>query len=486
MAAVLSVADTAAQEIAARIPGLEKNDEYMTLLRKEETLRLRSDSIFDVIRTVRGAMRENAEKRDSLARQRSDSMMLILTDAENAAFALRSQKIRLVDSINAIEQEFVLSGMGNIGGAAESSPSAASIFGNSYFVKNIDPDDYKALVEAHGKESAARKYVSSYIDNYKKIKALYDKYVLAATESEAEAVYADIAAATDESLVLERQLAKLWSEIYDQKTYVYSYFLEKENREDILEITESMLGEARQEKLSSADNCVSEAVADYCLQKPVVLNYEIYVAKLLNQTAAIDSLSNASKSVRQIDFRMPPVEVKRRSFVDYEAIEFTPRSPYNASNPIPDCIVYEYGTIYRILLGTYKYKQAVSTFRGASPLCVETLEDGRFSYYAGGLKTRAEAETAVEIMKKKGFRSPEIVEWCDGRKSNLSQQNEDATIAFRVTISKIAEDTFIVGTFDTRVMADRVAAAVAKCDESLTAEVTEIGGGPDEESDEEE
>ena len=274
--------------------------------------------------------------------------------------------------------------MGNIGGAAESSPSAASIFGNSYFVKNIDPDDYKALVEAHGKESAARKYVSSYIDNYKKIKALYDKYVLAATEAEAEAVYADIAAATDESLVLERQLAKLWSEIYDQKTYVYSYFLEKENREDILEITESMLGEARQEKLSSADNCVSEAVADYCLQKPVVLNYEIYVAKLLNQTAAIDSLSNASKNVRQIDFRMPPVEVKRRSFVDYEAIEFTPRSPYNASNPIPDCIVYEYGTIYRILLGTYKYKQAVSTFRGASPLCVETLEDGRFSYYAGG------------------------------------------------------------------------------------------------------
>ena len=112
LAAVLSVADTAAQEIAARIPGLEKNDEYMTLLRKEETLRLRSDSIFDVIRTVRSAMRENAEKRDSLARQRSDSMMLILTDAENAAFALRSQKIRLVDSINAIEQEFVLSGMG--------------------------------------------------------------------------------------------------------------------------------------------------------------------------------------------------------------------------------------------------------------------------------------------------------------------------------------------------------------------------------------
>ena len=81
LAAVLSVADTAAQEIAARIPGLEKNDEYMTLLRKEETLRLRSDSIFDVIRTVRGAMRENVEKRDSLGS----------SDIISAVFSMRSR-----------------------------------------------------------------------------------------------------------------------------------------------------------------------------------------------------------------------------------------------------------------------------------------------------------------------------------------------------------------------------------------------------------
>lgn len=175
LAATLCATDSAAQEITARIPGLEKNSEYMDLLRKEETLRLRSDSIFNVIRTVRGAMRENAEKRDSLTRQRSDSLMLILTDAENAAFALRSQKIRLVDGINAIEQDFVLAGMGNIGGADESAQSAASIFGNSYFIKNIDPDDYKALLAVNGKEDTARKYVTSYIDNYKKIKALYDK-----------------------------------------------------------------------------------------------------------------------------------------------------------------------------------------------------------------------------------------------------------------------------------------------------------------------
>lgn len=495
LAAMFCLTEASAQEVAARIPGLEKNSEYMTLLRKEEMLRQRTDSIFDVIRTVRGALRENAEARDSLAKMRSDSMLVVLSDAENAVFSLRSQKIKLVDGINSIEQEFVLSGMGNIDDAA-SSAQAASIFANSYFRKNIDPDDYTKLLDAQSREAAVRDCVSSYMKNYESVKSLYGKYVLAATEAEAEAVYAEMAAVMDDNLVLERQLAKQWSEIYDQKTYVYSYFLEKESREDILEIAETMMGESRQEKLSVADGCVSPAVTDYCLQKPIVLNYEIYVAKLLNQTAAIDSLTNASKSVRQIDFRMPRIDVERRSFVDYEAIEFNPRSPYNASNPIPECVVYEYGTIYRILLGTYKYKQAVSVFRGASPLCVEKCEDGQLCYYAGGLKTRAEAEAAVEVMKKKGFRNPEIVEWCDGRKTNLSRRSDEERVTFRVVIkggglddtvrdliatmaagcqvSKVAEDTFIVGMFDSRASADRVAQAVAKCDDALAVEVAEV------------
>ena len=109
-------------------------------------------------------------------------------------------------------------------------------------------------------------------------------------------------------------------------------------------------------------------------------------------------MSAASRDVRQIDYRLAKIDVERRSFVDYQAIEFHQRSPYTNSNPVPDCIVYEYGTIYRILLGTYKYKQNVTIFRNASPLCIETLDDGRFSYYAGGFRTRTEAEKAVEVM----------------------------------------------------------------------------------------
>lgn len=492
-----------AQDVTARISGLEGNEEYMGLLRNDAQLRNREDSLIGVIRSVRSAMAANAEKRDSLAQLRSDSLLLMLSDTENAVFSLRMQKLKLVDRINAIEQNFVLSNMGDTGGQAQSDSGSSSFLTNPYFVKSIDPDDYKELLRVQKMEAETQDFVSAYMKNYEKIKSLYDRYMVAETEADAEAIYAEMSAAMDDNIVVERRLSKEWSEIYDQKTYVYSYFLEKENREDLLDLTENMMTKALQEKFEASEYYASEAVANYCLQKPIVLNYEMYVAKLLNQTAAIDSLSNVSKNVRQIDFRIPKIDVARRSFVDYEAIEFSAKSPYNTSNPIPECVVYEYGTIYRILLGNYKYKQAVSIFRGASPLFIEEDEDGRFNYYVGGLRTRAEAEAAVEVLKKKGFRDPQIVEWCDGRKTNLSVQNESAQVVFRVVIkggtlddtvrdvittlasgcqiSKVSEDTFIVGTFDSRAMAERVAQAVKKCDANLSTEITEIDTAPTEE-----
>ncbi len=497
--AAMSFVSVQAQEVTARIPELEANENYMTLMRNDARLRFKTDSLMSVVRQLRGELNRNAELRDSLAQQRADSISVILTDAEAAIFAMRSQKIKLIDQINTIEQEHVLSSLGNIG-EAQAASSSGSIFTNAYFKKSVDPDDFKMLVALNGKESAAYSHAQTYVKNYSRIKELYDKYVLAQTEAEAESVYSELSSVVDENMVLERQLTKLWGEIYDQKSYVYSYFLEKEGREDVLEITENMMVEALQEKLQSVDNCVSEPLADYRLQKPIVINYEVYVAKLLNLTSAIDSLSNASRAVRQIDYRLPKIDIERRSFVDYQAIEFTQRSPYTTSNPIPDCVVYEYGTIYRILLGTFKYKQAVSIFRNASPLSVEKLEDGRFSYYAGGFHSRAEAEKAVEVLKKKGFRNPQVVEWCDGYKTNLSEAGE--SVSFRLVISgaalddtareiiaemapdcqlsRIAEDNFIVGMFASRAMADRVAQAVGKCDPALTIEIEEIRPEKDE------
>lgn len=490
---VFSLATTwAQQDVTVRIPELENNTEYLDLLRSDVRMRQQSDSLMSVIRDLRGELSRNAEERDSLAQLRSDSLSVVLADTESAIYNIRGQMMKLVDRINSIEQEHLLASIGNISSAA--AQSSGSIFTNAYFRRSIDPDDYKALTAANVAESKAAEYARTYVENYDKIKQMYDKYVLARTEAEAEDIYGQMAEVMDENATIERELSQTWTQIYDQKSYVYAYFFEKEERDDILDLTETMMMEAREEKLASIDNCASEPLADYRLQKHVILNYETYIAKLLNNTSAIDSLSNASRAVRQIDYRIPALDIERRSFVDYSAIEFTQRSPYNSSNPIPECIVYEYGTIYRILLGTYKYKQQVSIFRNASPLSIETLEDGRFSYYAGGFRSHAEAEKAVEVMKKKGFRNPQIVEWCDGIKTNLSEVGEGVsfrlmisggalsdqvrevieTMAVDSQLSRLAENSFSVGMFASRAMAERVAQAIMKSDETLTVEVDEL------------
>ena len=495
---VVGFTTAVAQEISVRIPELEDNKEYIELLRNDVRMRQKSDSLMGVIRDIRGNLSRNAEQSDSLSQMRSDSLLLALNDTENAVYSMRSQMIKLVDRINAIEQEFLLASIGNLRSASEQ--STGSIFTNDYFRKSIDSEDYSILMKANAQEGEANEYARTYVSNHDSIKQMYDKYVMARTEAEAEAIYGDMATIMDENVALERKLAATWADIYDQKSYVYSYFFEKEGREDVLDLTEDLIAEAREEKLAAIDNCASETLVDYHLQKQVILNYETYVAKLLNVTSAIDSLSNASRAVRQIDYRIPVIDIERRSFVNYEAIEFSTRSPYTSSNPIPECVIYEYGTIYRILLGTFKVKQAVSIFRNASPLSVEALEDGRFSYYAGGFRTRAEAEKAVEVMKKKGFRNPQIVEWCDGYKTNISAlgdsvsfrlmisggalnndvRNVIETMAADCQLSRLSEDSFSIGMFASRASAERVAQAIAKYDDSLTIEVKEIRAEADE------
>ena len=506
MFAAFSIVESAAQDILPRVAGLEGDKAYMELLRSDEKMRQQTDSLQGVVREIRMEMSKNNESKDENFQARADSLFVILSNTENAVYALRTKRVKLIDQISTIEQNYVLSNVGNIGGA-QSAQGSKSLFNNSYLKESLNPEDYKLLLDANKKEAKAFEYAQTYVRNYSKIKNLYDQYLMEQEEAEAEKIYAELSEAMAENLISERMLGDSWNEVFDNKNYAYSYFLEKENRIDLLELAEGMMNDVQQEKLSAMENCMSESVMNYCLQKPIALTYELYVAKLLNLPAAIDSLTIAARNVRSIDYRMPLIDIERRSFVNYEPIEFSSRSPYNSTNPIPDNVIYEYGTIYRILVGTFKYRQQPSIFRGASPLYVEAREDGRFSYYVGGLRTRDEAESAMEVMKKKGFRDPQIVEWCDGIKTNLSKEEDGERITYRISItngslsdmvrevistmaegcqlSRLAEDNFLVSSFASRAVAERVANAISKCDETLKVDVQEVKPEPQSEEEEE-
>lgn len=94
-------------------------------------------------------------------------------------------------------------------------------------------------------------------------------------------------------------------------------------------------------------------MADYFLRKKVLVGYETAVAGLLGLTSARDSLRGVAAQLDGIDLRLPRIDVAQRYFLDYDSIAFSATPKYSYQHPIPECRVYEHGTIYRILLGTF-------------------------------------------------------------------------------------------------------------------------------------
>jgi len=120
---------------------------------------------------------------------------------ESRIFEVRNAKGRLIDKINAIEQEWVLA---NLNGAAQqpAEPAAESPAGaipdslkvrnlvfNPYFREQLPEADYAALRRAQGLELDAVDYVNRYFANYGTICELAEAYAAAQTEADAGEIY---------------------------------------------------------------------------------------------------------------------------------------------------------------------------------------------------------------------------------------------------------------------------------------------------------
>ncbi|MEG1622102.1 MAG: SPOR domain-containing protein [Alistipes sp.] len=482
-----------AQPVSPRISGLEGNGEYLALLREDRALQMREDSVAHRMEGVRQLFREQPEERERYGTE--------ILQMEEAIFKLRSTKSKLIDRINIIEQNWVLAYMtgatkDQLVDTVHTEPSIRhdlpALLYHPYFKANLSVADYAALQVAQQKERQIVATVNCYADNYAQRQELHDKYMVATKESMAGDIYDKYLTVSKMGDVLNDSIAMLWSAIFDSKTYAYGYVLDKLRHEELLSQETEQLAKVQRQIASLQGVYASDALVRYFLQKQAVSNYELSVAKVLNVSLSNDSLMQPS-----IQYRLSKIELKQRSFIPYEPLLFTSKSKYNAQHPIPTCKVYEHGVIYRVLLGSFRSKQALPIFKGASPLAYDEDDQGLIRYYAGGFATKAEAEIAQNELLKKGFRKPELVVWIDGVAENVSQQERTNTVqGYRVEItgtqalsdpiktailkyaagreiSRLGQDFFVVGTFDDRAVATKVAQAVAQIDDQLEIKITE-------------
>lgn len=497
---LFAVTGLRAQEIAPRIAGLENNAEYMSLLREDAGLQIREDSVVNAVDRVRGQLREHPENREQYSKD--------ILGLEERIFEIRNAKGRLIDRINTIEQEWVLANL-DAGSSAQQTEDAGSLpelpdslkvrslVNNLFFREYLPAADYTALRKAQGMERTAVDYVNRYFANYGEIASLAEQYAAVQTEQEALDLYGKYNVMQGFNRALADSLGEVWNYVFDNKSYAYGYLLDKLGQDELLAREQELLSEASRQLSELRGETASDVVADYFLRKKVAVEYETAVAGLLKLDAARDSLRGVAAQLERVDFRLPKIEVKERYFLDYDSIAFSSVPKYSYQNPIPECRVYAHGTIYRILLGTFNTKRAASTFKGAYPISYLVGDDGKWSYYAGGFATRAEADEAQKQMKAKGFVRPEVVVWTDGEYRNLSREPEEALPSYRVEIvgattlsdaakeailatagdrelSRVGQQMFVVGLFDDKAVADQVAAAVAVAEPALEIKVAEI------------
>lgn len=484
------------------IKELASNEEYRELMSRSEELQNQEDSITLLINEARTEYQLFAQEgADSITAER-DRFATYILDLEQQIFDLRSQRGQLTSRINSIEQEWVMAQLMNPveeelvkelpdSTAEEVIEPAAPIYyrnlvENTIFRDILTGEDYNDLLIASEEDKEMETIVADYLATYADMAEAAEAYRNATEEAEAERILARFGDLEIEAEELSDEMQQRWNHIIDTKYYAYGYILEHERRYDLLDKASSDFSTMLQQCAANDGNYASDALMRYIVGRPTLLGHEIEFAREMELMEAADSLSGVRDNLNLADYRLEPIKVERRLFLDFAPIVVGRTNYYNSANPLPELRIFERGTIYRILLGTFRSKQPMTLFKGVQPLFIAENDDETYSYYAGGFATLAEAEEAQLFLKEKGFRAPEVCRWEDGEMINLTEAEESGkegekvdmpvvgmrymveieaemlTDEMRSTINQTtpgkmvsrADGRFVVGTFTSRSEAD--------------------------------
>ncbi len=491
---------TIAQDIVPRIAGLGDNKTYMSLLREDAQLRHKEDSLVNHLSELRAMFRKEHESFNP------DTLLAL----EGEIFDVKNRRGDVTVQINIIEQEWVLNNYSTQSqkeerqetnhshnrGTAIAASNNRNLIDNLCFTHSLSDEDYATLQLAQRNEGIATKLAEQYKVLYDTMVNLHAEYAMATTIEQGAPLFERYGEVEQTSLNLADSLSNVWTHSFDNKTYSYAYMLESISREDLIDYGAEATMNWNSEATTMHGEYISDALVDYCCQRRAMLEYEIAIAEHMGLRAATDSLRMVLANEKSFEFRLPKIDMQERLFLDYAHVDFASPAIYSAQNPIPECKVYERGTIYRILLGTFWSKQAVSLFKGAYPLGFLKM-NGKHSYFAGGYATKAEADEAVATLKKRGFKNPVVVRWRDGEYRNLDSDPESEpqrlyrveievaslTDAIReavaansdgAEITRINDGVFVVGGFTTSAQAQKLVDALHGINSNMDVKIEEI------------
>lgn len=474
---------------------------YRASMERIEELRDQLEEAEVQLGRLRTEYRSEPERRGELAPA--------ILDLESRLLALQGELTPLNDRIRAMELAWSMQQLTEVSVPEETpreelqpreeptdhstAPRLRNLVDNTSFREGLPVAEYEMLLAAQRDERTAADLVILFTENHARLSEMLGDYQSTTDQGVADSLYELMEPLQRENRLLDDSLSRIWNPLFDHKGYAYNLLLEQRGEEPLLEGQVALLATASAEADAEAGNYASDALTSYVIEKRALLESEITLADHFDLGLALDSLAGEQEYLQSLDYQLPRIDFARRYLLDYTPITFVDKSPYTPYN-LPECKVHARGTIYRILLGSYKYRQQLNIFRGVDPLYVLS-EGGRFHYYAGGFATLGEARQAVQKLRDKGFRQPIIMRWSDGRREEITDQGpatryrveiagvESLSDAMRRAVQEFAPGkelaragaTFLVGPFDEEAQAVGLAQALRRANGSAEVRVAELG-----------
>ena len=465
---------------------IDEDPRYKTLLDEHSAYVEQEDSLRSLILEARERYLELKSGNGSAVEIENLSSQIL--NFEREVLDIRGRERHIVGCIANLEQRYILNQMGE-GGSKTKDYSDSGIKGdnveheqliqNAIIARSLSAGGYADLKQAQQEDEQMPRLVEEYIATYKRMGRCVRAYEIATDEGEGDAIYGNYLTLRDMADSLGRVIDSYWSHILNAKYYAYGYILERYSLYDLLDNSSADFSNMQQVCANEDGKYQLDALMHYALGRSTLVAFERDFANEIGLSKAADSLKRVYDAIRQPEYRLEPITLERKLFVEYDSLRFGAKDFYRDANPIPEVKVYARGTIYRILLGTYRNPQSPSIFKGAQPLYVAKGDDG-YSYYVAGYATEEEADIAVEQLLDKGFKEPEVCCWHDGKlQSDDESESEGANAevsqtlghryivllecniiseSMRSTISRVAPDKrisrrgagFAIGTFTVR------------------------------------
>lgn len=515
----LSAIVAIAQSQEPEFPGLESNERYTTLKAQNTRLLEKEDSIQQLIGAAREEFNRHRDTDSIASPEELDQFTTHILQLEEQIFELRQQRGDVITELNNIEQEYILAHMyssahfgeemADSGDATEEITTTIPVqhrelIKNDIFRNSLSTEDYAELEVAQSENEEIAALCNDYNTAYEQLSSTVRDYLATPDEAVADSLFSVYNSLKVRTRELNNEIDSKWTHVIDTKYYAYGYILEKSNKYDLLDSSAESFSESQMRCAEEDGIYASDALMHYAIGYPTLLDFEVALAEELELTEAKDSLLSIRQNIVIPDYHKEFVDVERRLFIDYTPITLGRTNFYNSSNPIPELKVYERGTIYRILLGSFRTKQPMTLFKGVQPLYIAQNDEEHYLYYAGGFATLKEAEEAQLFLKEKGFKQPEICRWRDGQMiniDNIAEESDDGEVAplvgqrylvvlecesisdaLRETITTTAPEKmisrrgtqFAIGTFTDHAEADALLTTIEERHPEVTASIVEL------------